>query len=102
MKKLLRRLIVFAGVLGLLMALNVGMASAHPDNAPFGNSPDPAPGFAPVGSHIVSPDAPGHPGADNGFGRIHNPDGSHSTNFENPAIIGLSQNPNCPLHYPHP
>jgi hypothetical protein len=96
MKKRLRRLIVFAGVMGLVMAVNMGVASA---DHPHFEGTTAATASAPVGSHIISPDAPGHPGADNGFGRIHNADGTHSTNFDNPAVLALFNNPNCPLHY---
>ena len=105
MRRLLRKLIVIAGVTGLVMALNVGVALAHDgphfDGANGGNV------SAPVGNHILG-DVPGHPGADNGFGRLHVEGGPNDgdeipgpggTNLDNPAIKGLTHNPNCPLHY---
>ena len=92
----MRRLIVFAGVLGLVMALNAGVAFAHDGGA---GAP-----FAPIGSRVVSVDAPGHKAADNGFDRFHKENGDEisnadgGTNLLNPAIIGITHNPNCPLH----
>ena len=121
MKRRLGRLLVFAGVVGLLLVLNVGVASAtHGENAePFEVADTlvgPAatattPVNAPVGSHILGADTPGHPGADNGFGRIHVVGGENDgdeipgpggTDFGNPAVMALANNPNCPLHYPPP
>lgn len=107
MRRLLRRLIVIASVTGLVMALNVGVAWADHGlnpNSPFGTMPGEAVSPSPVGSHLVSGDAPGHPGADNGFGRLHDGDdefgpGLDGVDFDNPAIIGLTHNPNCPFHY---
>jgi hypothetical protein len=81
-KRRLRRLIVFAGVLGLVMAMNVGAAFAHPENAPFTDDPNGAVVFAPVGS-VLQPSVGTHPG-------------------NNGAFVGIDNNPNCPLHYPHP
>ena len=119
MKRRVRIVVVLASVLAL-MTINVGVASAdhgtdaHGNDAPAfqpaddNNVSPPAdasltPGAAPVGSHILG-DVPGHPGADNGFGRLHEADGSEipggpGTNFDNPAVIALFNNPNCPLHY---
>ena len=101
MKKRMRRLVVFAGVLGLVMAVNVGVASAdhgNNPNSPFaeaeaiadGTGPTSAvaaattPGAIPVGTALgFSPAGPNdHPGL------------VHSNGFQN-----LSRNPNCPLHY---
>ncbi len=81
MRRLLRRLIVFASVLGVVMALNVGVAFAHPD----------APGLvpldesAPVGSNISAA------GLENAF--VGNPNSN--------AFTAIANNPLCPLH-PHP
>ena len=100
MKRLLRRLIVFASALGLMMALNVGAAFAdHPGPAfddanaiADGGGPPPAaaaetPGAIPVGTALgfnpaLPQDQQGHAGLRNsqGFGN-------------------LARNPNCPLHY---
>ncbi len=106
MKKRLRRLIVFVGVLGLVKAVNVGTAFAdHDANSPaFGETVGEAPSPGPVGQHIVPGSAPGHPGADNGFDRLHDGDGNEipggpGTNTSNPAVIALANNPNCPLHW---
>ncbi len=106
MKRRLRRLIVFAGVLGLLMVLNVGAALAfHGDNAePFAEAegisigaPGPesgaaagtTPGNIPVGTALgfvpgLPPEDQEHPGLVHGG----------VNGFQN-----LSHNPNCPLHY---
>ena len=108
MRRLLRRLIVFASVLGMVMVLNVGVAFAtHGDGgaAPFvaaddfvvtcnklsdcpGTSNRDAaaltPGDAPVGSRIIPPTAPGHPAFEN----------------QSPQVVtAITHNPNCPLHY---
>jgi hypothetical protein len=110
MKRRLRRLTVLFGVIGLVMAFNVGTAFADhtggtewtcddPLNAPAGEScggptnthdpigPAAENAFAPVGSHLLSPTAPGNPGSVNG---IQNPNGN--------AAIALINNPLCPLH----
>ncbi len=88
--------IMFAGV-GL--ASGIGVASAHGpgahnageyvgdaetegiNNAAFAGA------FAPVGSHLRAPDAPGEPGEENG---LENPNSS--------ALDGLANNPLCPLN----
>jgi hypothetical protein len=72
MRRLLRRLIVFASVLGVVMALNVGVAFAH--EVPGGAT-------APVGSNISDS------GFENGFG---NPNSN--------AFVAIARNPRCPLH----
>ncbi len=105
MKRRLRRLIVFAGVLGLVMAVNVGVASAdHGATAPAfeeaedndGTPPEDAlltPGAIPVGSHLLeSPTGvlpPGNPGSVNGF----------EPRPDSGAIAAIANNPNCPAHY---
>ena len=74
MKRRLRRLIVFAGVVGLVMVVNMGVASAthgENENSPFvaaeENDVSPpadamlTPGAIPVGSHILAGDLPGQP-----------------------------------------
>jgi 2-keto-3-deoxy-galactonokinase len=104
MKRRLTRLIVFAGVVGLVMVVNVGMASAdHGANAaPFaeadaiadGTGPTSGvaaattPGSIPVGTALgfvpgLPPEEQDHPGL------------QHSQGF----VPNLSRNPNCPLHY---
>ena len=115
MKRRVRILVVLASVLAM-MTINVGAAYAdHGTHAPPFEEADglvgPAatattPVNAPVGSHILG-DTPGHPGADNGFDRLHGAGGVEipggpGTNFDNPAVIALFNNPNCPLHYPAP
>lgn len=81
MKRRLRVLIVFAGTIAMVMALNVGAAFAHPENAPFTDDIADAVVFAPVGS-VLQPGVGTHPG-------------------NNGAFVGIDNNPNCPLHYPH-
>ncbi len=104
MKKRLRRLIVFAGVLGLVMAVNVGVASADhgggtewtcnagatvdgescggPGNQDLiGAATDNA--FAPVGNNIADP-ARANVEAD----------ATTPSNF----IAAISNNPLCPFH----
>lgn len=104
MRKRLRRLIIFAGVMGLVMAVNVGVASAtHGENAaPFaeadgiadgtpplsGAAAATTPGSIPVGTALgfvpgLPPEDQAHPGL------------QHSQGF----VPNLSHNPNCPLHY---
>ncbi len=87
MRRLLRRLIVFVGVLGVVMVLNVGVAFAHDNNAfPATNGPGDV--KAPVGS-AIGPFPPNpaatHPGA------IHMSD--------NVGEFAIAHNPNCPLHW---
>ncbi len=86
MRRLFRRLIVFASVLGVVMALNVGVAFAAPDGAPGLVPLDDA---RPVGDHLLG-DVPGAPGGENGFG---NPNSN--------ALVAIANNPLCPAH-PHP
>ncbi len=45
-------------------------------------------GVPPVGSHLVSSTAPGHPGFVNGFGNVNSNAGD-----------AIANNPNCPLHW---
>ena len=105
MKRRLRRLIVFAGVLGVLMVLNVGAALAvHDGPSPAfddardvtGSPPEKAaetPGAIPVGSHLLADSAgvlpPGNPGSVNGF----------EPRPDSGAIVAIANNPNCPAHY---
>jgi len=104
MKRRLRRLIVFAGVLGLVMAVNVGVASAHhgANAPPFADADaavvvdfddavlaaDEAPSPYPVGQNALGldPNPDPHPGQFRGFGTGN-------------AEAGITNNPNCPLHY---
>ncbi len=96
MKKQLRRLIVFASALGLMMALNVGAAFAdHPgepfvDANAFGGHHHLAaaqtPGSAPVGTALGF--VPGGPQTHPGL-----------INMSDSAVAGIAHNPNCPLHY---
>ena len=103
MKRRLRRLIVFAGVVGLLMVVNMGAASADHPGPPFEDAntisndlPGPisaeaaltTPGSIPVGTALgfqpgVLPEDQDHPGLQNSQGFVPN----------------LARNPNCPLHY---
>jgi hypothetical protein len=104
MRRLLRRLTVFVGMLGVVMALNVGVAWAvHDGPSPaFGDTHLDAPSPSPVGSHFLPPMAdhtngdapPGHPGAHHGFGFV-----DPATTGTSPAGIAIINNPNCPLHY---
>ena len=107
MKRRLRRLLVFAGVLGVLMLLNVGAALAVHDK------PTPAfddaravtghhhlqaaetPGAIPVGSHLLG-DVPGAPGSENGF-VPRSVDGGAAE--DSGAIVAIANNPNCPAHW---
>ena len=101
MKRRLRRLLVFAGVLGLLMVLNVGAAWAtHGDNpnSPFAEAEGIADGTGPT-SAIAAATTPGSipVGTALGFspaGPNDHPGLVHSNGFQN-----LVHNPNCPLHY---
>ena len=112
MKRRLRRLIVFAGVLGVLMVLNVGAALAVHDGpspafdearAVTGSPPEHAaetPGAIPVGSHLLE-DAdgnlpPGAPGSENGFVPRSVLGGAAE---DSGAIVAIANNPNCPAHY---
>jgi hypothetical protein len=103
MKRRLGRLIVFAGVVGLFMVLNAGVASADHPGPPFEDAntisidaPGPisaeaagtTPGNIPVGTALgfqpgVPPAEQNHPGL------------QHSQGF----VPNLARNPNCPLHY---
>ena len=83
MRKRLSILIVLASMVIVVFAMNLGVASAHGPEA-----------TAPVGSHIIPETAPGHPGVHNGF----NWQGS-GPDLTNPAVIGISHNPRCPLHH---
>ncbi len=84
MKRRLRILVVLVSTVAMVLVLNVGVAFAHPDSAPFTDDvADAVRTPPPVGSHIFSPQAPGHPG------------------FLNGEFSGIDNNPNCPLHYPH-
>ena len=96
MKRRLRRLIVFAGVLGLVLAFNVGTAFAdhtggtqwecnvEPEDGfcPDANTQGPASNnaFEPVGRHIFAEDSPASDGA------------------RNAPRLGITNNPLCPLH----
>ncbi len=92
MKRRLRRLIVFAGVLGLVMAMNVGAAFAH-DNNRFGADTEPGDVTAPVGSNALQndPHPDPFPGQFRGFGL----NGGSSGN----AVTAIANNPNCPAHW---
>jgi hypothetical protein len=95
MKRRLRVLIVFAGVIAMVMALNVGAASAHDadnPNSAFYEAEHKSdvmltPSPKPVGSHLLDPAAPGHPGSENGF------------QSDSEAQENIWRNPNCPAHY---
>jgi hypothetical protein len=103
MKRRLRRLIVFGGVVGLVMVFNVGVASADHPGPPFvdaneisndmpgptsGDAAAETPGNIPVGTALgfqpgVDPEFQDHKGLQNSQGFVPN----------------LARNPNCPLHY---
>ncbi len=82
MKRRLRILVVLVSTVAMVLVLNVGVAFAHPDNAPFTDDVNDAVVVAPVGS-VLEPSVGVHPGL-------------------NGAFVGIDNNPNCPLHYPHP
>ncbi len=89
MKRRIRILVVLASVLAM-MTVNVGAALAVDDgpSPAFGTEVGDAPSPVPVGSHLLAPDAPGAPGAENGF-----------LNDSSNAIVAIANNPNCPAHY---
>jgi hypothetical protein len=93
MKRRLRVLIVFAGTIGMVMALNVGAALAvHVGPSPaFGTTVQDAPSPVPVGSHLLG-DVPGAPGFENGF----------APRPGSGAGLAIANNPNCPAHYAIP
>lgn len=92
MKRSLRKLIVFASMLVLMMAMSTGVAYAdHGGNSPHFEDTTAETATAPVGSHLLAPGAPGSPGAENGF-----------DNPNSGAFDAIAKNPNCPLHYPSP
>ncbi len=98
------RKLVFSVALAALLFVGVGLTSgggvafAHSDSNPaFGDNVGDAPSPGPAGSHIIPDTAPGHPGAVNGFNFGVDAPGP---DFDNPAVIGITHNPNCPLH-PH-
>jgi len=84
MKRRLRILVVLVSTVAMVLVLNVGVAFAHPDNAPFTDDVNDAVVVAPAGRNLVDEAEPGHPGFLNG-------------NFGRPG--GIANNPNCPAHY---
>ena len=110
MRRLLRRLIVFASVLGLVTALNVGVAFAnHGDNpnSPFAAAEKIADG---VGEPPPEPPPPLHvqaalatPGAIPVGSALGFPDpGDHQALLHMSDTVGdfaIAHNPNCPAHY---
>ncbi len=83
MRRLLRRLIVFASVLGVVMALNVGVAFAHPAGAEHAFTANGLNDSAPVGSKALDP---AHPGQFKGF-------------VTGNAEAAIANNPLCPAHH---
>jgi hypothetical protein len=108
MKRRLRRLTVLIGVIGLVMAFNVGTAFADHtgqgtdwtcNTEPGGEYGEPCPppqtdkqgpaavnAYAPVGSNIGPNASPNHPGFENGIDGDNTPDDI------------LFRNPLCPFH----
>jgi hypothetical protein len=108
--RLPRKLLLLVSMVGVFSMLGAGVAFADHTggtewtcddeaNAPEGEScggptnsqdligPAAQHAFAPVGSNIISPSAPGNPGSVNGF---QNPNSS--------AGDGINHNPLCPFH----
>lgn len=84
MKLKMKVLILMGSLLLLVFAVNVGVASAHPDSNPNfqgDHADDPHP--SPVGQNAFDPD---HPGKFLGF---------ETGN----GVAGITHNPNCPLHH---
>ena len=89
MRRLLRRLTVFVGVLGVVMALNVGVAFAHSTGAEHAFTANGLDNSAPVGSNAlgIDPQPDPHPGQFKGF--------FNSSN----AVNAIANNPLCPAHH---
>ena len=90
MKLKTKILILMGSLLLLAFALNLGVASAHSDANPNfqgDHADDPHP--SPVGQNAFDPD---HPGKFMGFEPI-----NAETNGN--AVVGITHNPNCPLHH---
>ena len=100
----IKLLIVFASLLTLIFAVNLGVASADgphlgPDNNDLSKS-------GAAGPHILwgpGPDAGSANGAINGFGYDFAPATGPGpcpdcVDLENPAVIGITHSPLCPLH----
>ncbi len=85
MKAKTKILVLFGSLVLLVFAMNVGMASA--DGPHLGDDTNGLDDSAPVGQRIVPDDAPGHPGAVNGF-----------DNENSNATDAIANNPLCPLH----
>ncbi len=90
----IKLLILLASLLTLIFAVNLGVASADgphlgPDNNDLSKSGAAAP-------HIIGPgpDAGSANGAINGF----NFEFGVGPDLTNPAVIGITHNPLCPLH----
>ena len=99
---------VFAAVPRFLFGatcLFVVSAVAHADHPHW--TEDSGANAPPVGSHLISPVAPGNTkpgkassfnGAMNGFGVTGTPGPGAILDLTNPASIAITHNPNCPLH----
>ena len=102
MKRRLRRLIVFGGVVGLVMVFNVGVASADHPGPPFVDANTIADGSGPT-SGVAAATTPGNIPVGTALGFVpglppedqDHPGLQHSQGF----VPNLSRNPNCPLHY---
>lgn len=95
MKLKMRILMLMGSLILLVFAVNVGIASADgphlgPDNNNLARSGAAAP-------HIIGPgpDAGSANGAINGFNWDFE---SGTPDLDNPAVIGITHNPLCPLH----
>lgn len=83
------KILTILGSLMLLMLMTfvVNVETASADGPHLGDDTNGLDDSAPVGTHIVPEDAPGHPGAVNGFG-----------NVNSSANDAIANNPLCPLH----
>ena len=115
MKLKMRILMLMGSLMLLAFAVNVGIASAdHPGGTEWTCDTDQAGGGCPAGDrNLIGPaaentlapigknllvggaDQPGGQGAINGFNFDFSGGGP---DFDNPAVIGVTHNPLCPLH----
>ena len=104
MRRLLRRLIFIAGVTGLVMALNVGVAWAHHGdnpNSPFAEAEAIADGTGPT-SGVAAATTPGAIPVGTALGfdpRLPQEEQGHPGLRNSKGFQNLVNNPNCPLHY---
>jgi hypothetical protein len=100
MKRRLRILLTLASVWALVMALNVGAASAGEhengvweDCTNRADCAEVAPHWAPVGQNLLDPDFAGRHGL---------PGGPYDGPEQGQAADNIGRNPNCPLYWPLP